>query len=189
MFKAAMMKNRKASQRRRFHRCERGAAAVEFAIVVPVFLGLMFATFEVGWFYFVNSQIDSATVEAARLIRTGRAQKLGFDKQEFYDAVCGKLSALGTCDGKLTVEVRRFTSFNELATDASSIVCSDDAETLIAGLPYDPGTDNDIVRLRICYLYQTLNPALGVNLSDRANGKRRLYGTFVSRNEPFTAGI
>jgi hypothetical protein len=179
MSEAATIDQRKASRRGRFRRCERGAAAVEFAIVAPVFLGLMFATFEVGWFYFVNSQIDSATVEAARLIRTGRAQKENFDKQEFYDAVCGKL----------TVEVRRFTSFNQLATDNSSIVCSDDAETLIAGLPYDPGTDNDIVRLRICYLYQTLNPALGVNLSDRANGKRRLYGTFVSRNEPFTSGI
>lgn len=176
-------------ERRGFRRCERGAAAVEFAIVVPVFLALMFATFEVGWFYFVNSQVDSASVEAARLIRTGRAQKAGFDKQDFYDAVCGKLLALGACDGKLTVEVRRFNNFAELANDTSSAVCSDDDETLISGLPYDPGSDNDIVRLRICYLYQTLNPALGVNLSDRANGKRRLYGAFMSRNEPFTAGI
>jgi Flp pilus assembly protein TadG len=169
-------------------RSRSGAAAIEFAVVAPVFLSLMFGTFEVGWFYFVNSQIDASTVEAARLIRTGQAQKSNLTKEEFYDRVCARLAALGPCDGKLTVEVKHFDTFAELATDTSSMACSDDTQAEINALPYEPGADNDIVRLRVCYLYQTMNPTLGVNLSDRQNGKRRLYGAFLSRNEPFSRG-
>lgn len=171
-----------------FAGAEGGVAAVEFALVAPVFLVLMFATFEVAWFYFVNSQVDAAAVEAARFIRTGQAQKQNLDKGEFYAKVCGRLAALGNCADRLTVEVETFDSFAELAADGTAPVCSDDDTAEINALAYDPGLDNDIVRLRICVLYQTLNPALGINLSDRANGKRRVYGTFLSRNEPFTRG-
>lgn len=187
---ADFKKQRAAAARRRDYRArsKSGAAAIEFAFVAPVFLTLMFGTFEVGWFYFVNAQIDAATVEAARLIRTGQAQKSNLTKDEFYDRVCARLAALGSCDGKLTVEVKHFDSFTDLAADSASLACSDDTPTEINALPYEPGVDNDIVRLRICYLYQTMNPALGVNLSDRENGKRRLYGAFLSRNEPFSRG-
>ncbi|MEX0644116.1 MAG: TadE/TadG family type IV pilus assembly protein, partial [Parvularculaceae bacterium] len=55
----------------------RGSSAVEFAIVVPVFLALMFSMFEVGWFYFVNSVVDAAAINVARYIRTGQAQNAG----------------------------------------------------------------------------------------------------------------
>ncbi|HNS86426.1 MAG TPA: pilus assembly protein, partial [Parvularculaceae bacterium] len=37
-----------------------GATAVEFSLVVTPFLMIMMSTFEVGWFYFANSQVDSA---------------------------------------------------------------------------------------------------------------------------------
>lgn len=165
-----------------------GSAAVEFAIVAPVFLTLMFATFEIGWFYFVNSQVDAASVEAARLIRTGQAQKLDLDAEEFKARVCARLAMLGNCDENLTVDVETFTSFAALAADSSPVICRDDSSTEIAAIPYEPGVEDDIVRLRLCFLYNTLNPALGINLADRANGKRRLYGTFLSRNEPFSRG-
>ena len=39
---------------RRIAGCRRGSAAVEFAIIAPIFLGMMFSMFEIGWFYFAN---------------------------------------------------------------------------------------------------------------------------------------
>lgn len=166
-----------------------GSAAVEFSLVVVPFMALMMSTFEVGWFFFANSQTDAATIEASRLIRTGQAQKGGFDKAKFFTEVCPYVEAFGDCNETLTVEVDTFNSFAELAADVSPVVCSNDNVSDIAALAYDPGADNAIVRIRICLLYKTLNPTIGVNVSNVAGGKRRLYGTYIFRNEPYSRNL
>ncbi len=167
-------------------RDKRGSTAVEFALVAPAFLALMFSTFEVGWFYFVSSQVDAATLNAARLIRTGQAQQQGLDKTEFFNAVCPPLRIFGDCADKVTVEVETFASFAALAADNSPAVCSNDQPSQINAIPYEPGSDNDIVRMRICFLYKTFNPVIGVNVADADAGTRRVYGAFIFRNEPFS---
>lgn len=167
-------------------RDRRGSTAVEFALVAPAFLALMFSTFEVGWFYFVNSQVDAATLKAARLIRTGQAQSQGLDKNQFFNAVCPPLRLFGDCNQIMTVEVETFASFTTLAADASPVVCRNDQPQDVNAIPYSPGSDNDIVRLRICLIYKTINPLIGVNLSDTEGGNRRLYGTYLFRNEPYS---
>lgn len=163
-----------------------GSAAVEFSLVVLPFMMIIMSTFEVGWFYFANSQTDAATIEAARLIRTGQAQENGLDKDAFFDKVCAHLEVFGDCSSTLTVEVDTFATFAELAADTSSVVCTNDDPTVIGALAYNPGADNDIVRLRVCLIYHTINPTIGVNVSNVAGGKRRLYGTFIFRNEPYS---
>lgn len=163
-----------------------GSTAVEFALVAPAFLALMFSIFEVGWFYFVNSQVDAATLNAARLIRTGQAQEQGFGKQEFFNAVCPPLRIFGDCADKVTVEVEKFPTFASLAADTSPAVCRDDQPSDISAIPYEPGSDSDIIRLRICLVYKTVNPVIGVNVADADGETRRIYGTFLFRNEPFT---
>lgn len=170
----------------RLVRDKKGSTAVEFALVLPAFLTLMFSIFEVGWFYFVNSQVDAATLRAARFIRTGQAQQMQFDRDEFFNAVCPSLQIFGNCSERMTVEVETFANFAELAADASTPVCRDDLPQFVDAIPYQPGVDNDIVRLRICLIYKTINPALGINVSDSSSGSRRLYGTHLFRNEPYS---
>jgi Flp pilus assembly protein TadG len=165
---------------------KRGSTAVEFALVAPAFLALMFSIFEVGWFYFVNSQVDAATLRAARFVRTGQAQEQELNKTEFFNAVCPSLELFGDCSARVTVEVETFTDFAALAADSSPVVCSNDEPLEIGAIPYNPGADNDIVRLRICLVYNTINPAIGINVSDADAGTRRLYGTYIFRNEPFS---
>lgn len=164
----------------------RGSAAVEFSLVAPIFLALMFSTFEAGWFYFANSQVDAAVTEASRFIRTGQAQKQGFDKDQFYAHVCPHLRVFGDCSERMTVEVETFATFAALAADASPTVCASDSSELLDSIAYNPGLDNQIVRIRICLIYKTINPAIGLNLSDAEDGTRRLYGSYLFRNEPFS---
>jgi Flp pilus assembly protein TadG len=163
-----------------------GATAVEFAIVAPLFFTVSFATFEIGWFYFVNSQVDAASLEASRIVRTGQAQESGFDKDEFFDAVCPKLAVMGDCDTRMTVEVDTFASFAALAADTSPTICADAAPEELAAIAYNPGLDNQIVRLRMCFIYDTINPTIGINIADTDGTKRKLYGGSIFRNEPFS---
>ena len=55
----------------------RGSAAVEFGILAIPFFLLVFAIIEVALQFFVAEILDTATSQAARLIRTGEAYHAG----------------------------------------------------------------------------------------------------------------
>lgn len=176
---------------RGFLRNRSGAAAVEFAIVAPVFFALIFATFEIGWYYFVNSSVDAAATNAARYIRTGQAFKNGYTNQGTRDAflqqeVCKYLRYMSQqqCAAKTTVEVKTYASYAALAADASALVCTDDQPSAQAAVPFNTGTDRSIIRVRICHIYKTLNPFIGFDIAQNENGERRIGTAFVFRVEP-----
>jgi Flp pilus assembly protein TadG len=176
-------------RRRRFAGDRSGAAAVEFAMVVPVFLLMMFSTFEVGWFFYANSIVDASVADAARLVKTGQIQQLaGTQQQKFdviYNTVCDVLDTFGACDTRLTLEVQTYTTFSDLAADATPATCADAPPADITAIPFVPGIELEIVRVRICYIYNTINPAIGINLSEPGTSKRRLISSMIFRNEPY----
>ncbi|MEE2689992.1 MAG: TadE/TadG family type IV pilus assembly protein [Pseudomonadota bacterium] len=173
--------------RRRFIGDRRGASAVEFAIVAPVFLMLMFSTFEVGWFYFVESTVDGAATNAARMLRTGQVQQADLSSGEFFHSiVCPKIEVVADCPSRLTVEVKNYATFAALAADNSSpFICRDEDTTAINAIPYEPGGDRAIIRVRLCLIYDTLNPAIGLNLAQNDLGQRKITATYVLRAEPY----
>ena len=172
---------------RRFRKDRRGAAALEFAIVAPVFLMLLFSIFEAGWFFFAGSAVEQATSNAARLIRTGQAQSATtpIGKAAFFDEVCRVVQLLGPCGSRLTVDVQRFDNFGQLAADLAAPVCRDASAASVAAIPYNAGGQRDIVRVRVCFLHQTINPALGLKLARTPDGLRKVYAVAIFRNEPF----
>ncbi len=165
---------------RRFAADRRASAAIEFAIVAPVFLSLFFSIVEAGFYFFINSAVDSANAKAARLIKTGQAQD-SFTQQTFFDEVCAVVQTFGDCSTDLAVDVSSYgTSFAALRADAATTNCPG------AGTPrYQPGVGGDVVRVRICFLYSSLNPVIGLNLTPAGGGKLQMISTSVFRNEPF----
>ncbi|WP_425408686.1 TadE/TadG family type IV pilus assembly protein [Hyphococcus sp.] len=182
--------NRRLKRRRcGFRSNTDGSAAVEFAIVAPLFLVMMFSIFEVGWFYFANSAVDASITDMARLVKTGQVQGWDGDDEEkydrLYDDVCRIVSSFGGCDNRLTLEVDTFDTFNELAADNTPPVCADAPPEDLAALPFDPGEELQIIRVRVCYLYTTLNPAIGISMAEEGTNMRRLVSTMIFRNEPY----
>jgi Flp pilus assembly protein TadG len=177
---------------RRLLRNRSGAAALEFAIVAPVFLALIMSTFEVGWFYFVNSSLDTAVTNAAREIRTGQAYKSGYTAQSMRDQflqqeVCKNLRFMSAskCASTVTVEARTFATYQALAADTAGFTCTDDLPAARQAVPFQTGTDRSIIRIRLCMIYQTLNPMIGVSLARGKSGaERRVTASYVLRVEP-----
>lgn len=178
-----------------FHSDVSGSTVVEFALVAPVFLVFMFSTFEIGWFYFVNSAVDAAVGDAARMIKTGQVQKSSGTEEEKFDAlyadICDVVDTFGDCSTRLTMEVDTYSSFTELAADNNPPTCADAPPDQVSAIPFEPGDELQIVRVRICYLYQTLNPVIGfaytssIDLSESSSNKRRVISTSIFRNEPY----
>ena len=91
----------------------------------------------------------------------------------------------GNCAEQLTVDVSRFDDFSDLASDISSPVCRDADDAAVDALPYDAGGRRDIVRVRVCFLYKSINPSLGMRLEQSDGGERKMISLAIFRNEPF----
>ncbi len=180
-------------KRRRFAGDRSGAAAVEFSMIAPIFLLMMFSTFEVGWFFYANSIVDASVSEAARLVKTGQIQQLaGTEQQKFdviYDTICDILNTFGACDTRLTVEVQTYATFSDLAADTTVPTCADAPPADVSAIPFVPGDELQIVRVRVCYIYDTINPAIGINVSEPGTNKRRLVSSMIFRNEPYQSNV
>jgi Flp pilus assembly protein TadG len=169
---------------RRFGRDERGATAVEFGIVAIPFIALMFAVIETALVFFAGQALETATSNAARLIRTGQAQQLGLTAATFKDLICGQLTYLFDCPGGLYVDVKKYDSFAEV--DISRPIAPDgNLKTAPTDYTYQPGGGTDIVVVRTFYEWPTFVAKLGNNMGDLADGKHLLAGTAAFRNEPF----
>lgn len=172
-----------------WRRDTRGSTAVEFAIVAPILLALIFAVIEAGWYFFVTSSVHQANANAARLIRTGQAQANDLSADAFFEEVCRVVDSFGDCNEKLTIDVARFDNFAALSDDMSNPVCRNKDDPSIAGAQFseaDYGAQRDIIRVRICFLYKPLNPALGLNLAQTEHGERKIISVSIFRNEPFS---
>ncbi len=172
-----------------FVRDRRGSTAVEFAIVAPLLLALVFSIMEAGWYFFVTSSVQQASANASRFIRTGQAQNADMTADAFYQQICGVVSAFGDCNEKLTIDIEKFNNFAALSADMSAPVCRDKDDPTIAGAQFganDYGAQRDIIRVRICFLYKPVNPVLGLNLAATEHGDRKIIAVSIFRNEPFS---
>jgi Flp pilus assembly pilin Flp len=57
---------------RRFGRNRKGAAAVEFALVAPIFFAVLFAIIELALVFFASQILETVTQDSARLVMTGQ---------------------------------------------------------------------------------------------------------------------
>ena len=171
----------------RLRRDQRGSAAVEFAIIAPLFFFLMFVIAETALVFIAEQVMDNAVFEAARLVRTGQVQKGTMDKAGFRTEVCNRMSVFVSCDD-LYLEVKSFNDFNAIGTylggTGSSPVDSDGNFKSVGGLEFGP--ENQIVLVRAYSLWDT-NPIFGsFSLASPSLNGKRLIGSFAAfRNEPF----
>lgn len=190
--KIGLTGSRRRFCRKSLFRDQSGASAVEFALVAPIFLAFMFSLFEIGWYYYVRSIVDSATLDAARLIETGQIQNLSGSaaqqEQAVFTAVCRILKSFGDCDERLTVDIRVFPDFAALAlaNENETPTCADATQSQINNIPFQPGNDLQIVRMRVCFLYTPVNPIIGLSLREEGSTFRRLVSLAMFCNEPYS---
>jgi len=169
---------------RRFRRSRDGTAALEFALVAPIFLALLFAILETALMFFASQVLETMTQQSARMILTGQAQSASYTASDFKTYVCNQIPALFTC-ANISVDVQSFGAFSAVTfsnqVDGSGNFISNN-------LQYDPGGAGCIVLVRVFYPWQLFVTGLGYNISNMAGSKRLLIATAAFRNEPTTAG-
>jgi Flp pilus assembly protein TadG len=166
---------------RRFRRNRRGSAAVEFALVAPVFFALLFAIIETAIVFFAGQVLETVTQDSARMIMTGQAQTGGYSQGQFKDYVCGRITVLFDCVNGIYVDVQSYPAF----TNVSITDPIDGSKNFIPTMQYSPGGPGDIVVVRLFYQWPLFVTGLGYNISNLSGSKRLLAATAAFRNEPY----
>jgi len=159
-------------------RCRRGVIAIEYAIILPVFLPLLLGLVEVSFFYFKAIVLEGAVREATRVVRTGQAQASGDALAMFKDTLCDNLAGVLTC-GELSFYVRSGTKFADAVFDP---VFNADGQPI--NQEFTPGAGSAVVTVRVGYQWTFLTPMLGEVLGGDS-AKVTMSSTAVFRNEPF----
>jgi Flp pilus assembly protein TadG len=172
---------------RRFARAQRGATAIEFAIIALPFLVLLFGIIELGMVFLVSTTLQNATDNAARQIRTGQFQTSGANTQNDFKAlVCNSMSWLSTpCATKMSVDVQTFANFTDLSAKGQVNATTFNPNNLC----WSTGQPGDIVLVRTYYQWDVFTPLLDASLVNMGAGsKKRLISAATSfRNEPWSS--
>ena len=181
---AALMRR---SLTRAFRRNERGAVAVEFALLALPFFAIIGAILETSFFFLSSQLLDSAVDTGSRLVRTG--QTADYSAENFRTAICDNLYGLFDCN-KLEIQVNTVSSFSSASfsspLDPDTMDWSDEwkAAKLVEG-GFNPGNASQVVMVRVYYKWPTMLDILGFNLSNAGDGNRLMGAVRVFKNEPF----
>ncbi|MFT4120327.1 TadE/TadG family type IV pilus assembly protein [Bradyrhizobium sp.] len=179
---------------RRFRGSRRGSAAVEFALVAPIFFALLFAIIETAIMFFASQVLETITQNSARVVLTGQAQSGSVTACQvsgvsapctqgtFKTYVCSQIPALFDCNS-LYVDVQSYSSSFASVTLNSHITSSGTFDT--SGMQYNPGTAGQVVVVRLFYQWPLFVTGLGYNITNVTGSKRLLVGTAAFQNEPY----
>jgi Flp pilus assembly protein TadG len=172
---------------RRFRRSRGGSAAVEFALVAPVFFALLFAIIETAIVFFASQVLETVTQDAARQILTGQAQTAGYTSASNFKTavICPNsnvVNVLFDCANGIFVDVKSYPTFTNVVINSQIDANGNFDPTTLA---YNPGTSCDIVVARLFYRWPLFVTGLGYNIANLSGNKRLLVATAAFRNEPF----
>jgi Flp pilus assembly protein TadG len=173
----------------RFRNDQKGATAVEFALVSVPFLGLLFAIFETAFVFFATEGLEAATAVASRTIMTGGASSYT-QADTFKTAVlCPALPTFIPC-ASVVLDANTVSSYGA-SSNYSNTAVSRTITTNTTTHNFCIGTQGDVVLLRVAYAMPVILSVLTAsnikNISTFGWGglTHNLFSVAAFKNEPF----
>lgn len=175
---------------RRFRRNRRGSAAIEFALIAPLFFVMLFAIMETALIFFAAQVLETGTQDSARLMLTNQALNTGMTQAQFTADLCNRVKVLFSCDGTssspLIVSVRSYSPGVTIpAADLADPIVN---RVFVSNAVYQVPKSGDTVLVRAFYSWPQFVTGLGYNISnigsDSSSYKRLLAATAAFRTEP-----
>ena len=161
-----------ARQLARLARNQSGAALVEFTIVALPFFILLFGIAEIGLVYWGNKELENATNDAARMVRTGQVQNGAMSAAALKALACSRTALLVDCNARLRLDVRSAAQFGDIVPpeprNADGRLKDDD------DFSYAPGSADEVALITAYYEWPGF-----------FQGPYLLQAAAPVRNEPF----
>jgi Flp pilus assembly protein TadG len=184
--------------RRMRRRGTSGSAALQFAMVAPVFFTLLLGVFQAGIIFFAQQTLQNAVMDTGRLIRTGQDKCFSLNNgacvpmngQDFFNTICNKVSALMACTSTSngsTSSLIQYDVQNYQAFGGNMNASPLDANGNLPPMNnFQPGNSCDVVMVRVFYKWPIQAPGLDWFLVDMADHGHLLAAATAFRSEPYT---
>ena len=166
-----------------FPAARRGSVAIEFAIIAPIFVGLLISILEIGIFFFAQNMLQTAAVQVGRLILTGQAQTSGLTQSGFANDACPSIQAFFTC-ANLMVDVQSYSSFSGAVVSTPTLTYNAQGN-VTNSWNYSPGTAGQIVVVRLMYQWPIITGPFAFIVPNVTNGTSLIMGVTAFRVEPY----
>ena len=169
----------------RFRRDERGATAVEMALLAGPFLFGLLAIFEVALTFLGGQTLQMAVDTISRQIRTGEVRTTALaTRAGFVEAVCREAFILYDCEAKLRVDIRSYPTFRDLTSAPPDPPLKPDG-TYKDDLPFTVGRGSSIIVARAFYKREPITPLFSDSPAVQTDGSVMLSSALVFQNEPY----
>ncbi len=167
---------------RRFARDEDASATVEFVILVPAVMWIVFSVIESGWLMTQQTMLNRGLNLSIRDLRLGRDPNPTADS--IKQNICDYAGILRNCMSSLSLELVTLGD----PIGGNSAVCVDRASEVDPVVEFDPGSHvyQEIMVARACFVVDPLIPGAGFGAAlpkDPTGGYHMVsFSAFV--NEP-----
>jgi len=157
----------------------KGVAALEFALLAPLFFFMLFAIFESCITFAAQQVMVNATDDLGREMRTGRIKAEDITPASLHEMFCERLPAFfaSGCPG-LRIDIRNFETFDEVAEEFAKGIVPTSFQVNLG-----PALSKNI--MRVFYEWPAITTVFSDRVQDPANGKTLLFATQTWQNEPF----
>ena len=162
---------------------QKGATAVEFALVATPFIALLVALIQTFLVFFAQQLLETAVNQSSRAILTGQAQAQSMNQTQFAAAVCSNLVILFNCNN-LMIDVQVAGSWSSANTGLPTLTF-DSNGNVTNTWQFNPGNQGDIVVVRVMYQWPVFLGPLGFNLANLSNGNRLIMASTAFMNEAY----
>ncbi len=171
---------------------ERGASAVEFAIVATPFFLFVLGLLGLGLYFFTMSSLEYGVEAAARQIRTGEAQETALTVSQFKNLVCNAAGSYINCN-KLSVIIQSGDTWSDITPQP----CVDSNNNMVSST--GAGTDavsthtggaSKVVLVTLCYQWDLAQSFSYLKLGKNSDGSGSavVQATTAFRTEPHPYG-
>lgn len=167
----------------RFGNARQGTTAVEFALIAPAFLATLIAVLQTCVFVFAQATLQTAAMEAGRLIMTGQVQNGNVTQSQFQNDVCPMIQPLFNCNN-LMVNVQSYADFSSATASAPTLTYNSQGQ-VTNSWSYSPGTPGQVVVVQLIYQWSVVGGPLGFVLSNLPNNFSEVMGVTAFRVEPY----
>lgn len=167
-----------------FHR-EDGLATVEFVLVFPIAILIMFMAGESAAINVRKTNLDRALEMTIRELRMGMVTNP--TSGSLRSSICQKMGNPDNCSNNLTLELNVVSiTTSNLTVPSLTATCVNRSANINTQPNFNAGLANELVLVRACYVIDVIFPTsvASVTVADSAGTEHRLISTTAFVNEP-----
>jgi len=178
---------------RRFLRDQEGGTVVELALYLPVFMALIFGTFEAGWLMTRYMWIERGMDIAMRDVRLGNIPDSERNYDAIRDRICSHIGGIEDCSDRIVLMSRSYevdATIDESVPDCRDVAGeSNGTATFVEDSQFSLADESLLTVLKMCVVVDPLIPNFGLALLlPLQNGRYEIRAASAFLSEPADDG-